>query len=113
MSFFETRELHSKLELRTNWYQCTYQEAKKAILNVAEELGYEVMDVNDTFHEILLEGPHVIVVKITSYGRFEQGIDFAVSTKWLLDLGRSRSLVSKLYNHIAKHVKFKGVSLHP
>ena len=113
MSFFETRELHSKLELRTNWYQCTYQEAKKAIFSVAEELGYEVVDVNDTFHEMLLEGPYAIVVKITSYGRFEQGIDFAVSTKWLLDLGRSKKLVGSLYSHIAKYVKFKGVSLHP
>ena len=113
MSFFETRELHSKLELRTQWFQCTYQEAKKAIFSVASELEYEVMDVNDTFHEILLEGPYVVIVKITSYGRYEQGIDFAISTKWLLDLGRSKALVGKLYNQIAKHVKFKGVSLHP
>ena len=40
MSFFETRELHRKEELRTNWYQCTYQDAKKAIFAIAEELGY-------------------------------------------------------------------------
>lgn len=113
MSFFETRELHSKEELRTHWFQCTYQEAKKAIFEAAEELGYSVIDVNDTFHEMLLEGPHVVVVKITSYGRYEQGIDFAVSTKWLLDLGRSKKVVGRLYNSIAKHVKFKGVSLHP
>ena len=42
-----------------------------------------------------------------------QGIDFAISTKWLVDLGRSKALVRRLYSHIAKHVKFKGVSLHP
>ena len=113
MSFFETRELHSKEALRTHWFQCTYQEAKKAIFSVAEELGYGVIDVNDTFHEMLLEGPHVVVVKITSYGRYEQGIDFAVSTKWLVDLGRSKTVVGRLYNSIAKHVKFKGISLHP
>ena len=113
MSFFETRELHRKEELRTNWYQCTYQDAKKAIFAIAEELGYGVIDVNDTFHVMLLEGPHVVVVKITSYGRYEQGIDFAISTKWLVDLGRSKALVRRLYSHIAKHVKFKGVSLHP
>ena len=113
MSFFETRELHSKLELRTNWFQCTYQEAKKAIISTAEDLGYEVVDVNDTFHEMLLEGEHVIIVKITSYGRYEQGIDFSVSTKWIFDFGRSKDLVSKLNNNIAKYIKFKGVSLHP
>lgn len=113
MSFFETRELHRKEELRTHWYQCTYQEAKKAIFAIADELGYGVVDVNDTFHEMLLEGPHVIVVKITSYNRYEQGIDFNISTKWLLDLGRGKGLVNGLYNHIGKYAKFKGVSLHP
>lgn len=112
MSFFETRELHSKEGLRTNWYQCTYEEVKKAIIKVAEELGYEVLDINDTFREMLLEGDHTIIVKVSSYGRFEQGIDFAVTTKWLFDFGRSEKLVGKLYSHIGKYVKFKGVSLH-
>lgn len=113
MSFFETREMHPKEALRTRWFQGTYEEVKKAIFNAAEELGYGVVDVNDTFHEMLLEGPQVVVVKITSYGRYEHGIDFTVSTKWLLDLGRGKGVVNRLYNHIAKHVKFKGVSLHP
>ena len=79
---------------------------------VAEELGYEVLDINDTFREMLLEGDHTIIVKVSSYGRFEQGIDFAVTTKWLFDFGRSEKLVGKLYSHIGKYVKFKGVSLH-
>ena len=113
MSFYETRELHPKEAFRTHWYQASYDETKKAVFKAAEELGYGVIDVNDTFHEMLLEGPYAIVVKITSYGRFEQGIDFAVSTKWLLDFGRSKKLVGSLYSHIAKYVKFKGVSLHP
>lgn len=113
MSFYETRELHPKEAFRTHWYQATYDETKKAIFKVAEELGYGVIDVNDTFHEMLLEGPHVVIVKITSYNRYEQGVDFNISTKWLLDLGRGKNVVSRLYNQIAKHVKFKGISLHP
>ena len=113
MSFFETRESHSKEAFRTRWYQGTYEEVKKAIFSAAEELGYGVIDVNDTFKEMLLEGPHVVVIKISSYGRYEHGIDFTVSTKWLLDLGRGKGVVSRLYDQIGKHVKFKGVSLHP
>ena len=113
MSYYETRELHRKLEFRTNWFQGTYDEVKKAIFKAAEELGYGVVDVNDTFKEMLLEGRHVIVVKITSFNKYEQGVDFNVSTKWLLDLGRGKKIVANLYGHIGRHVKFKGVSLHP
>lgn len=113
MSFFETRELHSKEELRTHWYQGRYEEIKEAIFKMADELGYGVIDVNDTFREMLLEGEHVVVVKISSFNRYEHGIDFNISTKWLLDLGRSKRLVSRLYNTISRYAKFKGVSLHP
>ena len=113
MSFYETRELHSKEAFRTHWYQCTYDQMKKAIFDVAEELGYGVIDVNDTFKEILLEGPHLVIIKVTSFNRYEQGVDFNITTKWLLDLGRGKHVVNRLYNSIAKHVKFKGVSLHP
>lgn len=113
MSFFETRELHSKEALRTHWYQGRYEEIKQAIFKMAEDLGYGVIDVNDTFHEMLLEGPHVVIVKITSYNRYEHGIDFNISTNWLLDLGRSKKLVTRIYNQISKYAKFKGVSLHP
>ena len=30
MSFYETHELHRKEELRTRWYQGSYEEMKKA-----------------------------------------------------------------------------------
>ena len=113
MSFYETRELHVKEAFRTHWYQGSYEEVKRAIFKMADELGYDVIDVNDTFREMLLEGPHVVIVKITSYNRYEQGVDFNISTKWLLDLGRGKGLVNGLYNHIGKYAKFKGVSLHP
>ena len=113
MSFLETREMHSKEALRTRWFQGTYDEVKKGIFAAAEELGYGVIDVNDTFKEMLLEGPHVLVIKISSYGRYEHGVDLTLSTKWWLDLGRGKNVVGRFYNHLGKHVKFKGVSLHP
>ena len=113
MSFYETRELHSKEAFRTRWYQCNYEQMKKAIFDVAEELGYAVIDVNDTFKEILLEGRHLVIVKITSFNKYEQGVDFNITTNWLLDLGRGKAFVNRLYDSIAQHVKFKGISLHP
>ncbi len=113
MSFYETRELHSKEAFRTHWYQARYEEIKEAIFKMADDLGYVVVDVNDTFKEMLLEGAHVVIVKITSYNRYEQGVDFNISTNWFFDFGRGKKVVSKLYNQIGKYVKFKGISLHP
>ena len=113
MSFYETHELHRKEALRTHWYQCSYQDVKKAIFDMAEELGYGVIDVNDTFQEMLLEGPNTLVIKITSFGRYEQGVDFNLTTKWFFDFGLGKNTVTKLYAQIGRHVKFKGVSLHP
>lgn len=111
--FYETRELHRKLDFRTRWYQATYEQVKKAIFAAVEEMGYCVIDVNDTFKEMLIEGRHVLVVKITSYTKYEQGVDFNISTKWLLDLGRGKKLINALYEHIGRHANLKGVSLHP
>ena len=47
MSFYETHELHRKEELRTRWYQGSYEEMKKAIFAVADYLGYGVYDCNE------------------------------------------------------------------
>ena len=90
-----------------------FKETKIEIATIINVIVIHVIDANDTFREILLEGAHVIIVKITSYNRYEQGVDFNISTNWLFDLGRGRRLVSGLYEEIAKYVKFKGISLHP
>ena len=87
--------------------------AGKAVFDMAEELNLAVRDVNDTYKEILIEGAYLVIVKITSFNKYEQGVDFNISTKWLLDLGRGKTLVTRLYNTISKYAKFKGVSLHP
>ena len=113
MSFYETHELHRKEALRTHWYQCTYDDVKKAIFKIAEELGYGVIDVNDRYQEMLLEGPDSLVVKVTSYTKYEQGVDFNLQTKWFFDFGLGKNVITKWYSHIGKHCKFKGVSLHP
>ena len=111
--FYETRELHKKLEFRTRWYQGTYENVKEAIFLAAEELGYYVIDVNDAFKEMLLEGRHTVVVKVTSYNKYELGVDFNISNRWILDFGRGKKIVNSLYEHIGRHAKYKGVSLHP
>lgn len=113
MANYETHELHNKEALRTHWYQGTYQDVKTGVLKVAQEMGYDIVDINDRFQEMLLEGPHVLVVKITSFNRYEQGVDFNITTKMFFDFGQGRRVITKWYDALGQHCKFKGVSLHP
>ena len=113
MVFYETRELHKKVALRTRWYQGKYSEIKDAILKVASEMGYEVIDINDTYQEMLLEGTNTISIKISSYGRYEHGVDFSLSSNLPFDFGMGKRVIVKWYDNLGKYCKFKGVSLHP
>lgn len=113
MSFYETREMHKKEILRTRWYHATYADVKKAIFEVADELGYAVVDVNDTYQEFLLEGRAVLVIKVCSYSRYEQGIDFNITTKSFFDFGAGRLKIKEWYDRLGRHLHLKGISLHP
>ena len=113
MANYETHELHSKEALRTRWYQGTYQDVKTGILKVAQEFGYDILDVNDRFQEMLLEGSVVLVVKITSFNRYEQGVDFNVTTRSFFDFGKGKRVITSWYDALGKYCKFKGISLHP
>lgn len=114
MAYIETRETHKKDALRTHWYQGTYAEMKKALEQMAKDFGYEIVDCNDHYQEMLLEGMNsTISIKVSSFGRYEQGVDFNLDNKFLLDLGRGVRLITKMYEYLGACCKFKGVSLHP
>ena len=113
MAIYETHELHSKEALRTHWYQGTYQDVKNGVVKLAKEFGYDIIDINDRFQEMLLEGPAVLVIKVTSYNRYEQGIDFNVTTGGFIDFGKGKKIITKWYEALGRYCKFKGVSLHP
>ena len=113
MAFYETKETHRKEALRTRYYHGSYEEVKNAVLKVALDFGFQVTDVNDTHHEILLDGSSSIVVTITSASMYEQGVDFNVMTAYAFDFGFGKRLITKLYTALGKYVRLKGVSLHP
>lgn len=113
MAFYETHELHRKEELRTRWFNGSYEDMKKAIFAAADYLGYAVYDCNDTYQEFLLEGPASLVIKVCSYGRYEHGVDFNINTRGFIDFGKGKRMITQFYDALGKHVRFKGVSLHP
>jgi len=114
MSFYETHETHSKEALRTRWYRCTFEEIKNAIRRASEQLGYEILDFNQEYKEFLLENGNVsLVIHVSSYGGYEQGVDFNIDTNTFFDFGKGKRLISKFYEKLGTIVTLKGVSLHP
>lgn len=113
MSTYETHELHRKEALRTHWYQGSYAQMKEVIFKVADEMGMNVIDVNDTYQEFLLDGDYDLVIKVCSYGRYEQGVDFNLTTRIFFDFGQGKRLVTEWYRRLGTYLKFKGISLHP
>lgn len=114
MAIYETHETHRKEALRTRWYQCTYEDMKKVIFQAAEYLRYDVIDVNDRYQEFLLEsGSTSLVIKVSTYYRYEQGVDFNIDTSHFFDFGSGKRKITQFYEFIGTKVRFKGVSLHP
>ena len=113
MAYYETKETHKKEDLRTRYYVGTYEGVRDSIISVAREMNYVVTNIDDVRHEILLDGNASIVCTVTSFGRYEQGVDLNVMTAYAYDLGSGRRLIVRFYKALGLKVKLKGVSLHP
>ena len=113
MSFYETRELHSKPALRTHYFASSYDDLEKAIIKVAEDLGYQLTDYQRDRKEFGFDGPASLVVTVTSFGYSEHAVDLNIDTNIFFDFGAGRRKITNFYSHLAQIVTYKGVSLHP
>jgi hypothetical protein len=51
---FGTSDFAKNERLLTRYYRNDYKTTKNAVINVAKKLGYEVVDTNDQFKELLI-----------------------------------------------------------
>ncbi len=113
MAIYETHDAHKVDVLRTRWYSNNYNQCKDAVISVAKQLGYEVVNVDDNYCEMLLEGAkYSIITKITSITPRETGVDFHVTSRSMLDFGAGKKHITLWYDSLSKHVQYKGTSLH-
>ena len=114
MSFYETRELHNKMMLRTHYYACSYQDLERAIIEVGEGFGYQLTDYGQERKEFCFDGKGgSLVVTVTSFGYSEHAVDLNIDNNVFFDFGMGKRKIQSFYNALAQIVKFKGVSLHP
>ena len=95
---FGTSDFAKNERLLTRYYRNDYKSTKNAVMNVAKKLGYEVVDANDQFKELLLSGmTSDITVSIISVSYYEQAIDLHIITHYLLSMGRGIGHIEDFY----------------
>lgn len=62
MAVIETGENQTKLVLQTHYYKASYEQIKEVYLAILEELGHNVVSVNDDYTEVYSEIPHMEVI---------------------------------------------------
>lgn len=112
MTAIETSENQKKLLLQTHYYKASYEEIRDAYLKILDDLGHEIVSVNDDYVEICSEVPHMIVIaKIIEQDKKETSIDFYIQPDFGAK-GKALKFIEDVLKKIEASYEFKGVSLH-
>ncbi|MDD3999983.1 MAG: hypothetical protein PHX62_03715 [Bacilli bacterium] len=110
---FETGEAHYLPELKTRYYRCRNEEAKKQVLKVVEEENGKIRAILDDHHEIFFEtSSYTCTCTIISTFITETAIDIKITTNKMFPFGAGRKVIMRLYEKLDKRLPFKGVALY-
>ncbi len=109
-----TGEREKKLVLQTHYYKTNYENIRNIYLELLDELGHNVVSVNDDYHEIYSEIPHMeVIAKIIEQNPEETSIDFEIHAEFVVgSKGKAEKFIQQAYDKIEGKYQFKGVSLH-
>lgn len=111
---YQTSETASADFLKTRWYKANFQIAKKAVLAVLKECGFNVEVTDDSYGEVFFEtSSFSMTITIFEYSVFETSVDIYYQSKRLFDFGASKKDILAFYDKLSNHLEFKGLSLHP
>ena len=118
MGFFqareETKELHSKIELRTRYYRTSFKKVLDVLGKLQDEMDFEIQQVNEQFGEIqLLSNGYDMVLTIKEFTPSETGIDIMCNYFSTFGFNRPKKRIIELYKALDSKLPYKGQSLHP
>lgn len=107
MATIETKHNHEIVDLHTRWYQNNYEQCKEAVVSIAKKLNYVVVNINDTFGELLVESSEFShVFDISSVTPLNTSIDICVTSKKLFK--KPIPQICFLYEELNKALKFRS-----
>lgn len=110
---FETGENHYIPSLRTRYYRCRNEDAKKAVLNMIDVEKGKVKAIVEQHNEIFFQCPaYTSTITVISPRIGETAIDIKVTTYRMIPRGYGKQIIERLYKHLDANLPFKGVSLY-
>lgn len=110
MKDVETKDLHPNAVFRTHYFKNEYNEVKEVVLQYAKQANMNVVNVDDNYGEILVEGGKFdLIISIKRVTVLEHAVDFKVTMKTLLGLNRPAKIVSAYYAYLDKQLRVSGV----
>lgn len=102
---FITSDYDKNERLLTHYYRNDFKTTKNAIINVAKKMGYEVVDVNEQYKEILISNMNSdITISIIEISYFEQSVDLHIITHYLISMGRGIKHIEEFYAELDKNL---------
>ena len=109
---YETSDNHQDEELKSHYYRARYEEAVKAVKDLALSEKATITDENEVYKEILFENnSYSCVCKITDTTPVEMSIDFKIETYSFFSFGKGKKIIASFYKFLDSKLSFKGVGL--
>lgn len=110
----ETSERAVSELLTTHYYKTSYEKLKEVYLELLEELGYDVVSIDDNYCEIFAEVTNMTVLaKFTEQNPRETAVDFYINAEYLLfSKKKALTFIEIAYNELRKKFDLKGTGLH-
>jgi len=110
---FETAEIHYLPELRTRYYRCSNDTAKKAVMSLIEEEDAKLIEIVEQFNEIFFQGRnYTCIITVISPRIGETAIDIKITTYKVIPAGAGKKIIDRMYKYLDSKLPFKGVSLY-
>ena len=78
----ETCERGASELVTTHYFKTSYEKSKEAYLEILNELGYDVISIDDNYCEVFAEVPHMTVLaKFTEQNPRETAVDFYINIR--------------------------------
>lgn len=107
---FETSENASSDDLTTHYYSNDYEKVKNTIIDISKGLRYKVININDTFQEILIKMPKgELIITLFNPSYSVTSVDCKVSTSYLLPFNRGAKVIKTYYEALNKQLTLKKI----
>lgn len=109
---YETSENAKKEFLQTRYYKTSDFKLLERIPDVLKSMNCEILGINKDYAEIsAYNDKYDITVKVVNTAINETSVDVFVSSRYLIDINKSKNIIIDFYTRLGKEFEFIGLAL--